>query len=300
VDGPFIGKDAVADGLVTVHELRNPRFQQVFQGVYIEDRRKLDLRARSEAAHLLLPPDGALGGHSAAELLGAECSPPNAPAELIAPRGDVGKRRGLKIRQDALSDADVCLVGPFRVTTPLRTAYDLGRRLELIEAVAAVDALARLGRFDPMMLLDGPPGARSRRRLPEIVALSDPLSESVMETRLRVLLVRGGLPTPLSQFRVLDACGQVRARVDLAYPAARLALEYDGTHHFDDEFSRRDRRRDLDLDELGWQTMRFTADDLLLSPQDTVRRVGSRLAERLARLTRPGPVENELLGSTSP
>jgi hypothetical protein len=104
VDGPFIGSDAVAAGLITVHELRNPRFQQVYRDVYVEDRRKLDLRARSEAAHLLVPPDGALGGYSAAELLGAECSPPNAAAELIAPRGDVRKRRGLKVRQDALSE----------------------------------------------------------------------------------------------------------------------------------------------------------------------------------------------------
>jgi very-short-patch-repair endonuclease len=299
VEGPFIGSDAVADGLITVHELRNPRFQKIYRDVYVEDRRRLDLRARSEAAHLFVPPDGALGGHSAAELLGAECSPPNAAAELIAPRGDVRKRRGLKVRQDALSEEEVCLVGPFRVTTPLRTAYDLGRRLELIEAVAAVDALARLGRFDPMMLLNGPPGARYRRRLPEVVALADPLSESVMETRLRVLLVRGGLPTPVAQFRVLDACGQVRARVDLAYPAARLALEYDGSHHFDEQFSRRDRSRDLELGDLGWQTMRFTAEDLLLTPQDTVRRVGSRLAERMSRLTPPDRVENDVMGSTS-
>ena len=188
------------------------------------------------------------------------------------------------MRQSALTPDEVCMVGPYRVTTPLRTAYDLGRRLELVHAVAAVDALARIGNFAPSTLLHGPIGARGCRRLPEVVALADPLAESVMETRLRIVLVDGGLPRPVSQFSVRTAGGILVARVDLAYPRARLALEYDGSHHFDGEFSRRDRRRDLALDELDWQTMRFTGDDVLRTPQDTVRRVRHRLQERLARL----------------
>ncbi|HZG90214.1 MAG TPA: hypothetical protein VEZ42_08370, partial [Pseudonocardia sp.] len=44
-----------------------------------------------------------------------------------------------------------------------------------------------------------------------------------------------------------------------------------------------DRQRDLALDDLDWQTMRFTVDDVLRTPGDTVRRVRHRLAERHAR-----------------
>jgi very-short-patch-repair endonuclease len=283
MDGPFLGSRAVAEGLLTPAEVRSPRFQPIFRDVYVEAGQEVDLLLRSRAAHLLVPPGGALCGHSAAEVLGARCSPPNARAELIAPRGNVAKRRDLIVRQAALTPVEVCEVDSLRVTTPLRTAYDLGRRLELVAAVGAVDALARLGGFAPTDLLYGPIGARGRRRLPEVVALSDPLAESVMETRLRVQLVLGGLPKPVSQFEIVDAHGVVRVRVDLAYPEARLALEFDGAHHFDDEFSRRDRQRDLWLDDLDWQTMRFTSDDLLKTPLQTVRRVQRRRAERLAR-----------------
>ena len=285
MDGrPFLGSLAIADGLLTRADLRSGRFTPLFRDVFVEADVEVDLGVLSMGAHLFVPPDGALCGHSAAALLGARCSPPTAAAELIAPRGNVAKRRGLVVRQAALAPDEVWTVGPFRVTSPLRTAYDLGRRLEFGQAVAAVDALARIGQFAPSMLLGGPVGARGCRRLPEVVALADPLAESVMETRLRIVLVGGGLPRPVSQFPVRTAGGILVARVDLAYPQARLALEYDGSHHFDGEFSRRDRHRDLALDELDWQTMRFTGDDVLRTPHDTVRRVRHRLEERLTRL----------------
>jgi hypothetical protein len=49
------------------------------------------------------------------------------------------------------------------VTSPLLTAWDLGRRLDLTEAVVAVDALAARGGFSPAALLERratSPGAR--------------------------------------------------------------------------------------------------------------------------------------------
>jgi very-short-patch-repair endonuclease len=282
LDGPFLGSAAVAAGLLTRAELRSPRYHMVYRDVYVDADRELDLVLRSQAAHLLLPAQGALCGHSAASLLGADCSPTNAPAEVIAPLGEIRKRRGLVVRQDVLTPIEVCDVVGHRVTTPFRTAWDLGRRLRLTEAVVALDALARVGRFAPAALLDGPPGARGCRQLRRAVEFANPLAESAMESRLRMLLVLAGLPTPVLQYRVVDRRGNVLARVDLAYPEARLALEYDGGDHFDEEHGRRDRRRDLQLDELDWYTMRFTRDDVLLTPQDTVRRVLRRRAARLA------------------
>jgi hypothetical protein len=89
--------------------------------------------------------------------------------------------------------------------------------------------------FDPDGLLAyraAAPGARSCRVLDRVVALADRRSESVLETRLRLNLVLGGLPVPDVQYRVHDDYGFVLARVDLAYPSARLAIEYDGDTHF--------------------------------------------------------------------
>jgi hypothetical protein len=117
---------------------------------------------------------------------------------------------------------------------PTATAYDLGRHSDLVEAAVAIDALANAGRFDPADLLalaQRSPSPRGCRMLRRGVALADRRAESPMETRLRLRLVLGGLPTPEVQFPVLD---DVRRRVvwlDLAYPEQRIGIEYEGADH---------------------------------------------------------------------
>ncbi|WP_232665974.1 DUF559 domain-containing protein [Pseudonocardia sp. TRM90224] len=290
---PFIGSVAIAAGLVTRAQLRGSDYKSVYQGIYVAADVEPDLLVRSKAAHLLLPEHGALCGYSAAALLGAKIGPENVAAEVIASRGQVRARRGLIVRQHALDPTEVVPVDGYRVTSPIRTAWDLGRRLRLAEAVVAVDALARLGAFDPALLLLGPVGARGCRRLAEAVALANPLAESPMETRLRLLLVLAGLPAPVAQYPVFTPDGDLVARVDLAYPAAKLAIEYDGQHHFDEHYSLTDRARDLALDRLDWLTMRFTRDDVVTTPTKTVSSVRNRLAARLRT------VDNDVLVNVS-
>lgn len=188
------------------------------------------------------------------------------------------------MHRDRLPDTDVWTAQGCRVTHPLRTAWDLARRLELTEAVVAVDALARRGRFDPSLLLancTNRPGRRGSRRLGEIVSLADPRAESPMETRLRLrlLLLRYGLPPPAVQFELLDAYGFVLARFDLAYPGLRLAIEYDGV---EPHRQRRiqDNRRDMAVAELSWETMRFGYEDVWDTPRHTAERVQRMIAAR--------------------
>jgi hypothetical protein len=288
---PFLGSAAVEAGVLTRAHLRSDRFATVFRDVYVDATATMDLALRSRAAHLLLPDDGALCGYSAAQLHGADCAPASAPAELIAPKGTVAKRRGLVVRQSVLAPAEVEVVHGCRVTTPFRTAWDLGRRLRLTEAVVAIDGLCRVGDFEPSALLNGPPGARGCRRLATAVLLADPRAESAMESRLRLLLHFGGLPAPAVQYRLSDGHGVLVARFDLAYPQARLGIEYDGADHFDEEHSRRDRSRDLRAGDLGWQTLRFTRDDYYRTPRSTVALVTRRLAERTVHPS----VENEVV-----
>lgn len=283
LDRPFRGAEAVARGLVTPAQLRGPRYVALFRGVHLATPpRPPGLGIRSRAACLLLGDEGALAGYSAAELLGAGFAPEHAPAEIVAPGTGIRARPGLLVHRGALPATDVCVAAGCRVTTPLRTAWDLARRLERTEAVVAVDALARRGRFDPARLLAHRPGARGCRRLAEIGGLSNPLAESPMETRLRMLLHEYGLPVPAVQHEVLDAYGFVVARCDLAYPQVRLAIEYDG-----EEFHRgrrvRDNHRDIALAELGWETMRVGAADVWTTPRRTADSVQRLLTAR----TRP-------------
>lgn len=282
LEGPFRGSDARAAGLVTTDQLAGSRFRRLFPDIYLSADLVPDARTMASAAYLLVRDRaGALAGYSASALLGADCAPPGAPAEVVLP-GSARRHPGLRTYRVTLAASDLTVVDGCRVTTPARTAWDLARRLPLVEAVVAVDALARLGGFDPAELLDRvdrEPGARGCRRVAAVVALAEPRSESPPETRVRVALVRAGLPAPAVQHVVVDESGFTLARVALAYPAARLALEYDGGLQLDARRARLDRLRDAELTEHGWQTLRLVAGDLHDLPR-TVRRVRLLLAAR--------------------
>lgn len=84
------------------------------------------------------------------------------------------------MRYGRAEGADVAEALGCRVTSPPRTAWDLARRLSLVEAVVAVDALAHGATFAPAELLVRR-GARRCRRVDRIVALADPRAESPME-----------------------------------------------------------------------------------------------------------------------
>ncbi len=266
---PFRGSTAVAAGRVTPKELRGPRFRRLFPDIYVTAASPDDLATRSLAAQLLT--DGAvLGGWSAAELLGASCGPPHAPAELVVP-GPLRAQPGLVVRRDTLTADEITRVGGVLVTTGPRTAYDLARRPDRVAAVVAVDALSRTCGFAPtdvLHLARRHPGARGCRRIAEVVALANPLSESPMETRIRIALHDGGLPCPVLQHPV------GRFRLDLAYPAFRLGIEYDGRDHLTPDRARRDLDRQAYLTRTGWTVLRFGAGDVLHRPRriaDTVR-----------------------------
>ncbi len=94
---------------------------------------------------------------------------------------------------------------------------------------------------------------------------------------MRLVLVEAGLD-PAPQHEVLDRNGRFLARVDLAFPAAKVAIEYDGrtVHERPDVFTR-DRQRQNALVAAGWIVLRFTAEDL--------RRPGVLVAQVRAALT---------------
>src|SRR5262249_55420210 len=69
----------------------------------------------------------------------------------------------------------------------------------------------------------------------------------------RLALIEAGLPTPRTQFSVLDEYGQFVARLDMAYDGVRVGIEYDGRQHWTDSAVRqRDIDRQFTLAGLGW------------------------------------------------
>lgn len=266
----FRGTAAVAAGLVTPGRLRGPDFERLLPDTYAPTPTspagsRPDLCLRSLAAVAWAGPGAVLCGYSAAELLGASCGPLDAPAEVNVTGAGPRSRPGVRVRREGLHPGEITEVDGVRVTSRLRTAFDMARWLPLTEGVVAVDALAR-GEFHPDLLLNFAaryPGLRGVRRVTGVLAHADARSGSPPETRLRLILVRGGLPRPVPQHPVLDDGRRRAVWLDLAYPEYRLGVEYDGGEHFaTPQRAREDAQRHTRLVAAGWRVLRYTSDEM--------------------------------------
>ncbi|WBQ04984.1 type IV toxin-antitoxin system AbiEi family antitoxin domain-containing protein [Kribbella sp. CA-293567] len=107
----------------------------------------------------------------------------------------------------------------------------------------------------------------------QVVAFCNGLSESVGESRLRVLMDDHGLPTPVLQAPMLRN-GTVFARVDFLFPQFRTVIEFDGLLKYstDPEVLVREKHREDSIRELGYQVLRLTWHDLS-TPDRTIARI---------------------------
>ena len=101
-----------------------------------------------------------------------------------------------------------------------------------------------------------------------------------MESRSRLVLVLRGLPHPELQYRVFDEFGAFIARLDMAYPPLKLAMEYDGRGHLDAWQQASDARRLNLLDAAGWSVLRFTASAVLRAPDAMATQVRDAIRHR--------------------
>ena len=163
-------------------------------------------------------------------------------------------------------------------TSILRTVAEVCSRLNLTEAVVVLDAALHKHRIRLDQLIawaDHHPGRRGLRNLRRAIDLAEPKAESPMESRLRMIMVLGGLPKPQVQVPIHDRRGGFAGRPDLYYEYARLWIEYDGGVHR--ETLAEDNRRQNKLLNAGVRLLRFTGPDLLKTPQLVVDQVRAML-----------------------
>jgi hypothetical protein len=278
---PFRGSGALASGALTRGVLYGPGYRRLYPDVHIAASAELDLETWSRAAHELVAPHGVLAGYSAAELHGASCAPDGAPAEVLLVDGY--RRRAvpmLVVHLDTVASSEITEWNGVRLTTPERTAADLARWAPtLTEAVVALDALSSTGRFDPEAITElVVPGSRGAARVPRVVELADRLSQSPMETRVRIAIVLAGLPPPVAQHRVV--LGSREFALDLAYPEVMLAVEYNGADHLRPDRALRDLEREQLLVAAGWRIIRFDAVTAMYYPRTIAARVRQELRAR--------------------
>ncbi len=173
------------------------------------------------------------------------------------------ERRNCHGRTRDLLPEDWEIVAGVPVTTPLRTAVDLACGLRRREALAALDTLARergVTVADMQQLL-----RRFRRRrgvvqARELIPLTDARSESSGESWSRLEIHDRGLPAPEPQWWIV-VDGVPAYRLDLAYPFARVAVEYDGKEfHSSPEDRKADEERREFLRRRGWYFIILTQD----------------------------------------
>lgn len=249
--------------------LRNREIRSVLRGVYVRNDVAETEDLRVKAASLVMPPHHVLCDRTAAWVHGIDVFEYREldvlpPLDIYALRGTArGERAEYDGGQRDLRPEDVCLVEGVRVTTPLRTCMDLGCARPRWRALAAMDAFMRhhgVTRQDMRHLLPRYFRRRGVVQLRQLIPIADPRAESLRESRTRLAIEDAGLPRPVPQHWVTVG-GRPVFRLDLAYPHARIAVEYDGREfHEGDEQVRKDRARRRWLRERGWTVIVLTKD----------------------------------------
>ncbi len=217
-------------------------------------------------------------GVAASALHGARWVDADIPIELIW--SNTRPPRGIIAREQLLADDEVTRVAGLPVTTPARTAYDLGRYLPRAQAVSRLDALMRATPFsekDVLLLAKRYPAARGVRRMRSALHLVDGGAASPKETWLRLLLIDAGLPSPTTQIPVVDGY-RALAMLDMGWREFGVAVEYDGDHHRSERRQYvKDQWRLRKLAKMGWIIIRVIAED---DPGDVVERATRALLAR--------------------
>jgi hypothetical protein len=137
---PFVGTEAIDAGTFTERELR--RFcTRIYPNVYQRRDSGLTAKDRAVAAWLWSGKRAVVAGNSAAALLGAEWVDPHGAAELIS--DDKRPPPLIVTRNETLLPGETTQVVGVPVTSPGRTAFDLGRHAGPVSAVIAIDSLAK-------------------------------------------------------------------------------------------------------------------------------------------------------------
>jgi hypothetical protein len=278
---PFTTAEAAALG-VSDSALRKGPWRHVFRNVWIHEALPDDRETRVEAVRLVLGRHAFVCGLTAAWLYGIDARDHRWQLVWVGcPTGRrLRTRDGCYTREVTIDASDLDLFKGILLTTPVRTVYDCARWLPPAEALVVAEAFLRMGLVsveEVSAYRNAHKGIRHVTRIDRLLEAIEPLSESPQETRLRYLLVGAGLPRPTAQFVVRDSGGDFVARLDLAYPGIRLAIEYDGAFHWEQR-REDDRRRDR-IRALGWTVIVVSSSDLDEAPTRVLAQVRSALRQ---------------------
>jgi len=273
-DRPFTRTAALAAGVARRSLdtlIREGVVRRPIRGAYVGTQVPDSIALRAACLRVVVPPDCVVVDRHAGWLHGAQMilAPGEhlelRPLSLFRPSGRGRLRNDLtRSGERQLRGDDVMEVDGLRVTTPLRTAWDLGRVRWTDEAITGLDAMFRLGAFTRDELLAGIERFRGTRWITTLRAigpLADGRSESPGESVLRLRCIECGVRVEPQHEVFRD--GALVARLDLADAMLQTGFEYDGAewHSSQDQLAHdRDRRRAVEA--AGWVVRAFVASDV--------------------------------------
>ncbi|CAO5153460.1 DUF559 domain-containing protein [Frankia sp. AiPs1] len=284
-----------------IHRRRLRGGRSPIRGAMIVGPVRDEIRAHARAAQLVV--GGTLIGLAAAQLHGLPGLPrhePGEPVDLAIPSADRRRRRhGYHRHPVLLAPEEIVDIRGLRVSSIPRTLEDVALLVGRDVFIAVIDAMVYAGSLAEADLsalrrrLANRPGAGHAASWWPMI---DGRAESPLETRLRLLFIDAGLLPVETQWTVRDPeTRKILGRLDFAWPAAHLAIEADGIGpHSEPQALFHDRRRQNELQRIGWMVLRGTwADATPGSP--AARRLIATIRHALANADsrhRPRPSES--------
>lgn len=270
-DSPLSRADALAAGLSDSDLRRSCR--RVLRGQWIRGERSATRDDLRRAALGIAGPDAFLSHDSAGELYGGVL-PPTDSLHL-------GIRDDRRIRSPGLvvhryrHPVETALVQGYPATSLGQTFVDLATRWPLVDLIVFADSIVMRSpaTLERLRTFAAASHGRSVRKARRAAALTVVGAESPYETRTRLLMKLAGLPDPTVQHPIVNENEREIYRLDLAYPAYRLAVEYDGDHHNSPGQRAKDLARREQIEQLGWKFVVGVKSDILQHPSAFLRRI---------------------------
>ncbi len=270
-----------ADPSVLDHAVRRGIWEVVDRGVYGPAGVAMTWHRRLMLATLLAP-DGSLISHRASAALHGLGGLHEPTAEITIPRGRTLRRPWLITHESCdLGLAGSVLVDGVPTTDLHRLAMDLGgvvsfprfkQTIREIRHGRGVDSGDLLRTYLRHKRQGRNGGAALRDWLDRYFDIKGH-SESGAELVVLDAIIDAALPVPVRQHRV-ELRGH-RYRLDLAYPALRVAIEVDGAQHDDGDIAANDEVRTARLEHAGWTILRVRARHLATDLPGLLRQLRS-------------------------
>ena len=210
---PFSLQEARDAGL-SLRSLSGRSWRRISAGLYRWSELPNDPLSTLCGWRRVLPADAVFAGASAAWLFGLDVEPTDPVEVVVPPSCGMRTRNGLVVRHREISSDDVVTVRGLRALSLPVALAELCMQIPAMEALVAIDMAVHRRLADPIALARYAQSARGKPGMSRLhfLALQAAPAESPMETRLRWLLIDGGLPRPEVQTNLVDAVGQFVGR----------------------------------------------------------------------------------------